>query len=64
MVCVGLCVSEDGDRSLVDGGEVDEEHVGSAAPVISFNSVCYLWLWVGRQGVVVRVLWSGRSTIA
>ncbi len=32
---MGLCVSEDGDRSLVDGGEVDEEHVESAAPVIS-----------------------------
>ena len=30
-MCVGLCVAEDGDCSLVDGGEVDEEHVESAA---------------------------------
>ncbi len=34
MVCVGLCVFEDGDFSLVEGGEVDKEHVESAAPVI------------------------------
>ncbi len=32
---MGLRVSEDGYRSLVYGGEVDEEHVESAAPVIS-----------------------------
>ncbi len=31
---MGLCVSEDGDRSLVDGVEADKEHVESAAPVI------------------------------
>ncbi len=31
---MGLCVSEDRDCSLVDGGEVDKEHVESAAPVI------------------------------
>ncbi len=32
---MGLSVSEDGDRSLVDGSEVDEEHVESAAPIVS-----------------------------
>ncbi len=32
---MGLGVLEDGDRSLVDGGEVDEEHVESAAPAVS-----------------------------
>ncbi len=31
---VGLRVSEDGYRSLVYGGEVDETHVEAAAPVI------------------------------
>ena len=31
---MGLGVAEDGDCSLVDGGEVYEEHVESAAPVI------------------------------
>ncbi len=31
---VGLRVSEDGYRSLVYGGECDEEHVEAAAPVI------------------------------
>ncbi len=31
---MGLGVSEDGDRSLVDCGEVDEEHVESAAQVV------------------------------
>ena len=35
LACVGLNVAEDGDCSLVDGGEVDEEHVESAAPVVS-----------------------------
>ncbi len=35
MVCVGLCVSEDGYRFLADGGEVNEGHVKSEAPVIS-----------------------------
>ena len=37
-MCVGLGVAEDGDFPLVDGGEVDKEHVDSAAPV-----VCLLW---------------------
>ncbi len=41
-MCVGLCVSEDGDCYLVDGGEFDKEHVGSAAPVIClFRCVVY-----------------------
>ncbi len=35
LVCMGLDVAEDGDFSLVDGCEVDEEHVESAAPVVS-----------------------------
>ena len=35
LVCMGLGVAKDGDFSLVDGCEVDEEHVESAAPVVS-----------------------------
>ncbi len=31
---MGLGVAEDGDCSLVDGGEVDEKHVESAAPIV------------------------------
>ena len=31
---MGLCVAEDGDCSLVDGGEVDKKHVEAAAPVV------------------------------
>ena len=40
---MGLYVSEDGNFSLVDGGEVDKEHVESAALVIGlFRCVlCY-----------------------
>ena len=34
LVCMGLCVTKDGDFSLVDGCKVDEEHVVSAAPVV------------------------------
>ena len=34
LVCMGLCVTKDGDFSLVDGCEVDVEHVESAAPVV------------------------------
>ena len=34
-MCVGLSVAEDRDCSLVDGGEVYEKHVESAAPVVS-----------------------------
>ena len=34
LVCMGLGVAEDGDFSLVDGCEVDEEHVESATPVV------------------------------
>ncbi len=37
LVCVGLGVAEDWDFSLVDGGEVDEEHVESAAPVVGLS---------------------------
>ncbi len=33
-MCVGLCVAEDWYCALVDGGEVYEEHVKSAAPII------------------------------
>ncbi len=33
-MCVCLGVAEDGDCSFVDGGEVYEEHVESAAPVV------------------------------
>ena len=45
-----LCVSEDGVRSLEDGGEVYEEHVESAAPIISL----FRCLFVVMGGVVYR----------
>ena len=32
---MGLGVAEDGDCSLIDGGEVDEKHVEAAAPFVS-----------------------------
>ncbi len=35
LVWMGLGVAEDGEFSLVDGCEVDEEHVESATPVVS-----------------------------
>ena len=47
-MCVGLCVAEDWYSALVDGGEVYEEHMEPAAPIIGL-----LWralrgdLWVG-----------------
>ncbi len=49
-MCVGLGVAEDGDFSLVDGGEVDEKHVESAAPVVGL-------LWCALTGDVL----SGRT---
>ncbi len=39
VVRVGLGVAEDGNCSLVNGGEVDEKHVESAAPVVCLFGV-------------------------
>ncbi len=35
---MGLVVTDYGDWSMVDGGEVNEKHVKAAAPI-----VCLLW---------------------
>ncbi len=43
---VGLCVADDGDCALVDGGKVDEEHVESATPIIGL-------LWRALRGDVL-----------
>ncbi len=66
---MGLGVAEDGDFSLVDGGEVNEKHVEAAVVSCQFVVVCSLRLcvdrWCGGVGgaMVVsecqclRVLW-------
>ncbi len=43
---MGLGVAEDGDCSLVDGGEVDKMHVESAAPVVGL-------FWCALRGDVL-----------
>ena len=43
LVCMGLGVAEDGDFSLVDGCEVDEEHVHSACPAVRLSLYEGVW---------------------
>jgi len=54
--CVGLCVFEDGDASLINGIEVDEEHVQTTCPTIGLlGGALDVYVWCG----VMEEWWFG-----